>query len=89
MTVCASQLEYSGLSQSTVSVHPGTLQCADLVTTRSIGQRIFYKRNEETIVAFLGGPNGIHDAALTFSSQETNSAVHTSRQLRGSKKGSI
>jgi ArsR family transcriptional regulator len=53
MGVCASQFERCGLSQSTVSAHLGTLHRADLVTTRRVGQWIFYKRNEETIAAFL------------------------------------
>lgn len=51
--VCASQFERCGLSQSTVSAHLGTLQRADLVTTKRLGQWIFYKRNEETIAEFL------------------------------------
>lgn len=51
--VCASQFERCGLSQSTVSSHLSTLHKADLVTTRRLGQWIFYKRNEETIAAFL------------------------------------
>lgn len=53
MGVCASQFERCGLSQSTVSAHLATLHRADLVTTKRIGQWIFYKRNEETITAFL------------------------------------
>jgi ArsR family transcriptional regulator len=53
MGVCASQFERCGLSQSTVSAHLGTLSRANLVTTRRVGQWIFYKRNEETIAAFL------------------------------------
>jgi DNA-binding transcriptional ArsR family regulator len=53
MGVCASQFELCGLSQSTVSSHLGTLHRAGLVTTRKVGQWIFYKRNEETIAAFL------------------------------------
>ncbi len=53
MGVCASQFERCGLSQSTVSAHLGTLNRANLVTTRRVGQWIFYKRNEETIAAFL------------------------------------
>lgn len=53
MGVCASQFECCGLSQSTVSAHLGTLQRAGLVTTRRVGQWIFYKRNEEIIAAFL------------------------------------
>jgi DNA-binding transcriptional ArsR family regulator len=53
MGICASQFERSGLSQSTVSGHLSILQRADLVTTKRVGQWIFYKRNEETIEAFL------------------------------------
>lgn len=53
MGVCASQFECCGLSQSTVSAHLATLQRAGLVTTRRVGQWIFYRRNEETISAFL------------------------------------
>jgi ArsR family transcriptional regulator len=53
MGVCASQFERCGLPQSTVSAHLATLQRAGLVTTRRLGQWIFYKRNEETIAAFL------------------------------------
>ncbi|MET3752945.1 ArsR family transcriptional regulator [Rhizobium binae] len=53
MGVCASQFERCGLSQSTVSAHLGTLHRAGLVTTRRVGQWIFYKRNEDTIAAFL------------------------------------
>ena len=53
MGVCASQFERCGLSQSTVSAHLATLQRAGLVTTRRVGQWIFYKRNGDTIAAFL------------------------------------
>ena len=53
MGVCASQFERCGLSQSTVSGHLSILQRADLVTTKRVGQWIFYKRNEDTIEAFL------------------------------------
>ncbi len=53
MGVCASQFERCGLSQSTVSAHLATLQRAGLVSTRKVGQWIFYRRNEETIEAFL------------------------------------
>ena len=53
MGVCASQFERCGLSQSTVSAHLGTLHRAGLVTTRRVGQWVFYKRDEETIAAFL------------------------------------
>jgi len=53
MGVCARQFERCGLSQSTVSAHLATLQRAELVSTRKVGQWIFYRRNEETIEAFL------------------------------------
>jgi ArsR family transcriptional regulator len=51
--VCAGSFERCGLSQSTVSSHLAALQRAELVTTRRIGQWVFYKRNEATIDAFL------------------------------------
>ncbi|NMG36042.1 metalloregulator ArsR/SmtB family transcription factor [Azoarcus sp. TTM-91] len=51
--VCAGMFERCGLSQSTVSAHLATLQRAELVTTRRIGQWVFYKRNEDTIAEFL------------------------------------
>jgi DNA-binding transcriptional ArsR family regulator len=52
--VCAGLIdERTGLSQSTVSAHLASLQKAGLVTSHKIGQWIFYKRNEETIRAFL------------------------------------
>ncbi|MDR6757757.1 ArsR family transcriptional regulator [Mycoplana sp. BE70] len=53
MGICAGQFERCGLSQSTVSAHLAVLQRANLVTTRRVGQWIFYSRNEETIGAFL------------------------------------
>ncbi|MCO5963389.1 ArsR/SmtB family transcription factor [Sinorhizobium meliloti] len=53
MGVCAGQFERCGLSQSTVSSHLAVLQRAGLVTTRRVGQWVFYRRNEETITAFL------------------------------------
>jgi ArsR family transcriptional regulator len=53
MGVCASMFERCGLSQSTVSSHLGTLHRAGLVTTKRVGQWIFYKRNEEIITEFL------------------------------------
>ncbi|OHV83903.1 helix-turn-helix transcriptional regulator [Ensifer sp. LCM 4579] len=53
MGVCASQFERCGLSQSTVSAHLAVLQRAGLVTTRRVGQWIFYRRNEDTITEFL------------------------------------
>lgn len=43
----------SGLSQSTVSAHLANLQTAELVSSRRVGQWVFFKRNEETIQAFL------------------------------------
>ena len=56
--VCAGLLDArSGLSQSTVSAHLATLQKAGLVSARKVGQWIFYKRNEETIQAFLAHLN--------------------------------
>jgi len=51
--VCAGMFECCGLSQSTVSAHLATLQRAGLVTTRRIGQWVFYKRNEAAIAALL------------------------------------
>lgn len=51
--VCAGMFERCGLSQSTVSAHLATLQRAGLVTTRRIGQWIYYKRNEEAIATLL------------------------------------
>ena len=51
--VCAGQFERCGLSQSTVSAHLATLQRANLVVARKVGQWVFYRRNEEVISAFL------------------------------------
>lgn len=51
--VCAGKFERCGLSQSTVSTHLAILQRAGLVTTKRIGQWVFYKRNDEAIAAFL------------------------------------
>lgn len=48
----------TGLSQSTVSAHLATLQRAELVTTKRVGQWVFYRRNEDTIQAFLAHMNG-------------------------------
>ena len=48
----------TGLSQSTVSAHLATLQRAELVTTKRVGQWVFYRRNEATITAFLDHING-------------------------------
>ena len=52
--VCAGLIdERTGLSQSTVSAHLAALQRAGLITSRRVGQWIFYKRDEETLKAFL------------------------------------
>ena len=52
--VCAGQIEKRcALSQSTVSSHLATLQRAGLVTTRKVGQWVFFKRDEDRIAAFL------------------------------------
>lgn len=53
MGVCARQFERSGLSQSTVSSHLNILQRAGLVTTRRLGQWVFYKRNDKAVSEFL------------------------------------
>jgi len=52
MGICAGSFERCGLSQSTVSVHLATLAACGLVTTRRVGQWVFYKRNEAAIAAF-------------------------------------
>jgi ArsR family transcriptional regulator len=57
MGVCAGQFERCGLSQSTVSAHLATLQRAGLISSRRVGQWVFYKRNEDTIEAFLSHMN--------------------------------
>jgi ArsR family transcriptional regulator len=52
--VCAGQIDQRcGLSQSTVSAHLAILQRAGLISSQKIGQWHFFKRNEETIQAFL------------------------------------
>jgi DNA-binding transcriptional ArsR family regulator len=52
--VCAGLIDArTGLSQSTASAHLAALQRAGLITSRRVGQWIFYKRDEETIQAFL------------------------------------
>ena len=43
----------SGLSQSTTSSHLGLLLWADLISSHKSGTWVFFKRNEETIQAFL------------------------------------
>ncbi len=56
--VCAGLIDArSGLSQSTVSAHLATLARAGLVTSQRVGQWIYYKRNEDTIRAFLDHMN--------------------------------
>lgn len=52
--VCAGLInERTGLSQSTISAHLRVLQDAGLVTSKRVGQWIFFKRNEAVIQAFL------------------------------------
>ena len=52
--ICAGQIDQRcGLSQSTVSAHLATLQRAGLISSQKAGQWHFFKRNEETIQAFL------------------------------------
>ncbi|UOD28655.1 helix-turn-helix transcriptional regulator [Massilia violaceinigra] len=52
--VCAGLIDArTGLAQSTVSAHLAALQRAGLITGRKVGQWIYYKRNEDTIKAFL------------------------------------
>jgi ArsR family transcriptional regulator len=52
--VCAGMIDKrSGLSQSTTSAHLATLQAAELVIAKRVGQWVFFKRNEATIQAFL------------------------------------
>lgn len=52
--VCAGQIDaLCGLSQSTVSAHLSTLQKAGLITSRKVGQWIFYSRDEAVIKSFL------------------------------------
>lgn len=51
--VCAGQFERCGLSQPAVSAHLATLRRAGLVSVHRVGQWMFYRRNEDTIAAFL------------------------------------
>jgi ArsR family transcriptional regulator len=52
--VCAGKIDARcGLSQSTVSAHLAALQRAGLVTSKRVGQWVFFKRNEPVIQAFL------------------------------------
>ncbi|MGS0740278.1 ArsR/SmtB family transcription factor [Glaciimonas sp. GG7] len=59
MGVCCGLIDKrTGLSQSTVSAHLATLQRAELVSVKRVGQWVFYRRNEETIQTFLAHMNG-------------------------------
>jgi DNA-binding transcriptional ArsR family regulator len=51
--ISAGQFERSGLSQSAVSAHLATLQRAGLISSRRVGQRVLYRRNEESIAEFV------------------------------------
>jgi ArsR family transcriptional regulator len=54
MGICANQFEKRcGLSQSTVSAHLSTLEKAGLVRLNRVGQWTFYRRDEDTIRAFI------------------------------------
>jgi DNA-binding transcriptional ArsR family regulator len=56
--VCAGLIDAQcGLSQSTVSAHLAALQKAGLVTSKRVGQWVFFKRNEAVIEAFLAQMN--------------------------------
>jgi DNA-binding transcriptional ArsR family regulator len=53
--VCAGQIDArcGSISQSTVSAHLATLHKAGLVSSKRVGQWIFFKREEAVIQAFL------------------------------------
>ncbi|SMP65217.1 transcriptional regulator, ArsR family [Noviherbaspirillum suwonense] len=56
--VCAGLIDQqAGLSQSTISAHLATLQRAGLITSRRVGQWIFFKRNEAVIARFIAQLN--------------------------------
>lgn len=56
--VCAGRIDARcGLSQSTVSAHLAVLQKAGLVTSKRVGQWVFFKRNDAVIEAFLAHVN--------------------------------
>lgn len=56
--VCAGRIDARcGLSQSTVSAHLAALQKASLVSSKRVGQWVFFKRNEAVIEAFLAHMN--------------------------------
>lgn len=51
--VCAGLIDArTGLSQSTVSAHLSKLSQAGLISSKRVGQWIFFKRDETTIKAF-------------------------------------
>lgn len=51
--ISAGRFERSGLSQSAVSAHLATLQRAGLIHSKRVGQRVLYRRNEDTISEFI------------------------------------
>jgi DNA-binding transcriptional ArsR family regulator len=56
--VCAGMIDARcGLSQSTVSAHLAAMQRAGLVTSKRVGQWIYFSRNETVIKAFLAHMN--------------------------------
>jgi DNA-binding transcriptional ArsR family regulator len=56
--VCAGLIDQqAGLSQSTISAHLATLQRAGLITSRRVGQWVFFKRDETVISQFLAQLN--------------------------------
>jgi DNA-binding transcriptional ArsR family regulator len=56
--VCAGLIDQqAGLSQSTISAHLATLQRAGLISSRRVGQWVFFKRNETVINQFLAQLN--------------------------------
>jgi len=56
--VCAGLIDrQAGLSQSTISAHLATLQRAGLITSRRVGQWVFFKRNESVISRFIAQLN--------------------------------
>lgn len=57
--ISAGQFERSGLSQSAVSAHLATLQRAGLIHSKRVGQRVLYRRDENTIAAFIQALNQV------------------------------
>ncbi|WP_106475683.1 ArsR/SmtB family transcription factor [Phytohalomonas tamaricis] len=49
--------EKAGLSQSTISAYLATLYRAGLVSAERVGQWTYYRRNEDTIAAFITALN--------------------------------